>query len=118
VESGAIYEEKIFSRGIAALLGTVAFGFLLAYVYSELVGPIDAPGWFFLLMFLVFLGMTVNFSRLGIQITTNFVSVSFGVLKRRLEWGSIVGCSRDTASAFESGGWCLEFLVAPESCFR
>ena len=68
-----IYEEKIFSKGITVLLTIATIVFLLALLHQATVGPIGtrpAPNWFLLVMFLLFLGLTVNFSNLSIKMTS------------------------------------------------
>jgi hypothetical protein len=102
------YEEKIFSKGITGLLAVVTVGFLLALVYQISVGPIGAdpaPNWFFLLMFLLFLAVTINFSRLSIKMTPQSIVVGYGILKHTIPWENIEDCYLDKASTFSYGGW-------------
>jgi hypothetical protein len=102
------YEEKIFSKGITGILAAITVGFLLALVYQTSVGPIGAdpaPNWFFLLMFLLFLGVTINFSRLSIKTTPQFIVVGYGILKHTIPWENIEDCYLDKASAIRYGGW-------------
>lgn len=103
-----IYEEKIFSKWITGILGLFTVGFLFALVYQILVEPIGtdpAPNWFLLLMFLLFVGLTINFSRLIIRMTPQSISVSYGIFKHAIAWENIEDCYLDEASAIRYGGW-------------
>jgi len=108
MQSDSIYEEKIFSKWITGILAAVTVGFLFVLIYQILVEPIGtrpAPNWFFLLMFLLFLGVTINFSRLVIGMTPRFISVGYGILKHTVLWGNIEDCYRDEDSTIRYGGW-------------
>ena len=103
-----IYEEKIFSKGITILLAVVTIGLLFVLLYQIIVGPIGtrpAPNWFFLTMFLLFLGVTVNFSNLSIKMTPRYISVGYGIFKHNIPWENIEDCYLDEASTIRYGGW-------------
>ncbi|MEN4006905.1 MAG: hypothetical protein PQ975_11095 [Methanobacterium sp.] len=101
-----IYEEKIFSKGITGLLGIFTVGLLFGLLYQILVEPIDpAPNWFLLLMFLLFLGVTINFRRLSIKITPQSIVVGYGIFKHTIPLKNIEDCYLDEASTISYGGW-------------
>jgi len=103
-----IYEEKIFSKWITVILVSVTVGLLFVLVYQILLEPIGtrpAPSWFFLIMFLLFLGVTINFSRLIIRMTHRSLSVGYGIFKRTILWENVENCYLDDASTIRYGGW-------------
>lgn len=108
MQADNIYEEKIFLKGTTGVLAVFTAGFLFALVYQILVEPIGvrpAPNWFFLLMFLLFLGVMINFSRLVIRMTPRSIAVGYGIFKRTIIWENIEGCYLDEASTIRYGGW-------------
>ena len=104
-----LYEEKIPSKQwMTGILTVFTAGFLFVLVYQILVGPIGtrpASNWFFLLMFLLFLGVTINFSRLSIKITHLSVRVSYGIFRHIIPWENVKDCYLDEASTISYGGW-------------
>ena len=103
-----IYEEKIFSKGITIVLAIATTSFLFVLLYQTIVGPFGsqpAPNWFFLVMFLLFLGLTVNFSNLNIKMSPRYVSVGYGIFKHNIPWENIEDCYLDEASTIRYGGW-------------
>ena len=104
-----LYKEKISSKWwMTGILTAFTAGFLFVLVYQILVRPVGthpAPNWFFLLMFLLFLGVVINFSRLSIRITHLSVKVSYGIFKHIIPWENIEDCYLDKASIIRYGGW-------------
>lgn len=78
------------------VLAAFTVGFLVGLVYQVL---------FFLLMFLVFLGVTINFSRLSVKMTSRFIIVGYGVFQHAIPWKDVEDCYLDEASAIRYGGW-------------
>jgi len=108
MQSDNIYDEKTFSKWSTVIVGPFTVGFLFVLIYQILVGPIGArpaPNWFFLLMFLLFLGVTINFSRLSIKMTPQFIVVGYGIFKHTIFWKNIEDCYLDKASVIRYGGW-------------
>lgn len=101
MQADNIYEEKIFLKGTTGVLAIFTAGSLFALVYQ--IFP--APNWFFLLMFLLFLGVMINFSRLVIRMTPRSIAVGYGIFKRTIIWENIEGCYLDEASTIRYGGW-------------
>ena len=110
-----IYEEIIPFSLMKLVLGlfiALIILFLGLFVYQVLVGPVGtkpAPDWLYLIMFVLFAGFTAlirNFDKLAIKVSTQSITVGFGIFKRVISWDDIHGCYVDDASAFGSyGGW-------------
>ncbi len=103
----AIYEEKIYSKLIAAVTASVTVAMFLLLIYQGLVEPIGsnpAPNLFLLGMGLLFLVITINFSRMVIQITPEYVLVKYGISKQKVPWDNIQACYLDKSSALAYGG--------------
>ena len=102
------YEEKIFSKRITVILAVLTTSLLFVLLYQILVGPIGtrpAPNWFFLFMFLLFLGVMINFSRLTIRMTPGSISVGYGIIKHSILWENVEDSYLDEASTIRYGGW-------------
>jgi len=103
-----LYEERVTSRWITLILAIPTLIFLFLLGYQLIVGPLGsrpAPNWFFLIMFLLFLALTINFSALNIKITDRFVSIGYGIIKYNIPWENIKDCYLDETSSFAYGGW-------------
>ncbi len=108
MQADNIYEEKIFSKWITIILAAFTVGFLFVLVYQILVEPIGtrpAPNWFNLLMSLLFLGLTINFSRLSIKMTPQSIVVGYGIFKHTIPWKDVEDSYLDEASTIRYGGW-------------
>jgi hypothetical protein len=103
-----LYQERILSRWTVVIASAVTGAMLFMLIYQIIVGPVGdrpAPDWFFLIMFLLFLGITINFSLLRITITTDSLNVAYGIFKRTIPWREIENCYFDNASIINYGGW-------------
>jgi len=56
-------------------------------------------------MFLLFLGVVINFSRLSIRITHLSVKVSYGIFRHIVTRENVEDCYLDEASIIRYGGW-------------
>ncbi len=101
-----IYEERLFSRWSALLLGAVTL-FMVWQVTQQLqAGSGDGvPSWFLPFMLVLFIFLTLNFAWLTIRVTDEDVVVGYGVTRSRVRWTDIEGCYLDDASAVRYGGW-------------
>ncbi len=102
-----IYTEKIFSKGMTAMLAFITAVFLFSSYYQLFVEPIGkkpAPDWLFPIMFSLFLGITINFRWLIITITPESVSVGFGIFTKKILYENIDGCNLDDRSNIRYGG--------------
>ena len=107
MQPGAIYEEKIFSKWITAILAPVTALMFFLLGYQILVAPVGsnpAPTWILLILSLLFLGITMIFSRLVIKITPGSVTVGYGIFKHTIPWDNIENCFLDESSAVKYGG--------------
>ena len=103
-----IYEERIFAKGLTVIFAIATMGFLLILLFQIIVGYTDtrpAANWFFFSMFLLFFGLTVNFSTPNIKITSQYISVGYGIFKNNIPLENIVDCYLDEASTIRYGGW-------------
>jgi len=80
------------------------FLLLIYQVLAEPIGSNPAPNLFLLGMGLLFLVITVNFSRMIIQITPEYVLVRYGISKQKVPWDNIQACYLDKSSALAYGG--------------
>ncbi len=106
------YKETIFSKWMTLLLGSITTIFLLIWAYDLLVGlswsdPLSR--WFWPGMFLLFLLITGNFSRLKIKITSDGLSVGYGITRKKVPWERIENCHVDESSAIRYGGYGIRF---------
>jgi len=102
------YDETLFSKWSTLLLFSITVIFILLYFYQIIVGPIGtdpAPNWFWLVMAVFMLAITINFGRLTTRITSAGLTVSYGIFKKRIPWRNIEDCYIDEASAIRYGGW-------------
>ncbi|MEO0019935.1 MAG: hypothetical protein ABIK47_04750 [candidate division WOR-3 bacterium] len=103
-----LYQERIVSKWTLAIASITTLGFLFAFLYQNLGGVMcgrPAPNWFLLLLFFLFLALTINFSTLRIVITPAAVVVSYGVFRKRIPFHNIQEWQIDDASMFAYGGW-------------
>ncbi len=107
MDSDYIYEEKIFAKLIGGLFGALSVIMLIMLIYRITMGPLGedpAPTTFFLIMFIIFLLLTLNFSRLIIRISFQYITVGFGIVKKRIPWEIIEDCEIDKTSVLKCGG--------------
>jgi hypothetical protein len=108
MKTDTVYEEKLTSKWMIGTFGMLGAGFLILLVAQIIGGPLGsnpAPDWFFLIMFLLFGGLTFNFRRMVTRITAGGVTVSYGIARRTIPIGNIVECYTDRALAIKYGGW-------------
>jgi len=115
------YEEKIFLKWTLGILTVITAVFLFLLFYQILVGSIGtnpAPNWFFLFMFLLFLGVMINFSRLTIRMTPRYISVGYGIIKHSILWENVEDCYLDEASTTRYGGWGIRIIAKVKGKWR
>jgi len=106
MQTEKLYEETIFLWVFAAILSAFTSVFLFIVVYQILVGSLGdnpAPNRLFAFMALLFLGITINFSRLSIKMTSRSAIVGYGICKRTIPWEDIGRCYVDEASTIRHG---------------
>ncbi len=107
----AFYEERLYAPWNILIIGTVALASLAVLVWQLVAGsPGTQPApdwgnWFLAGVALLFLALWVNFAALTIRVTTQGVSVGYGIIWHRIPWHNVSGCSLDEASMARYGGW-------------
>lgn len=102
------YEERIFSGWLTAILGVVTCVLFGVFIYQRLMGPHGtrpAPDLVLLVVALVLLFVTVNFATLTIRLTTQGISVGYGIIRHRVDWSNVAECYQDKASTVRYGGF-------------
>ncbi len=103
-----LYKERILSGWNIAIMAVVVFALLAVLLYQLLVGPLGtepAPNGFFIGMIVFFVALGINFAGLSITVGVDGVTVGYGIIRHRVEWGNIVSCRIDESSAVRYGGW-------------
>jgi len=103
-----LYEERIISGWNVAIMAIVVLALLAALLYQLIVGPLGtdpAPNGFFIGMIVFFIALGINFAGLSITVGVDGVTVGYGIIRHRVEWGNIVSCRIDESSAVRYGGW-------------
>ncbi len=112
MQADRVYEERIFSLLTAVIMTIVCGAMLFMFFYQLLVGPVGtrpAPNWFFLVMFMVFLALGLNFARLTVRIDRHGISVGYGIIRHNIHWDNVTECYRDESSFLRYGGWGIRF---------
>jgi hypothetical protein len=102
------YEERIFSGWLTAILGVATCVLFGVFIYQRLIGPVGtrpAPDPVLLVIALVLLFVTVNFATLTIRLTTQGISVGYGIIRHRVNWSNVAECYQDKASTVRYGGF-------------
>ena len=111
--------DNIYEENRSFLLGKLAFIlmvcitllFLFLYVYQTVSGPLGtkpAPDWFYLVMFILFIGISYlvsNFQSLKIRMNSRGITVAYGRFKYAITWDNITECHLDDRPGFQYGGW-------------
>lgn len=109
-----IYEEKIsFLMGKLAFLLMVVISLLMLffYLYQLVTGPLGtkpAPDWFYLVMFVSFIGISYlvgNFRNLTTKLSSQGITVAYGKVKYSVTWDNIRGGYLDSNPGSKYGGW-------------
>lgn len=107
MQSDVLYEEKIFQKGLTTLLTVITFIFLVLSIYLAFFESLGNQVLIviFFAMFLLFVFVTITFNTLDIKITSEFIRVSYGIIKRQISWERVEDCYLDEASVIRYGGW-------------
>ena len=106
-----IYEEKIFAKGMTAILGCtcVIFLFLLCYqIFVKQIGDKPAPDLLFLITFLIFFGITIIFLQLIIKITPEYILVGYRIINKKIFFENVEDCRLDERSNMRYGGFGIK----------
>ena len=107
-----LYEEKLSSIWITLILLFISLFFLFLILYQVFIGYLGnnpAPNWVLTIIFLVFLFLSFNFIRLIIQITPQFIIISYGLIKHKIALDNIEDIKEDESSFIRYGGWGIRF---------
>jgi hypothetical protein len=107
MQQESVYEEKLFSKWITIILTSataIMFFFLVYQLVERPIGGKPAPTWILLVIGLIFLGLTINFSRIIIRMTPEHVSIGYGIFKHEIPWETVENCYIDETSAVRYGG--------------
>ncbi len=91
--------------GITALM---LYFFIYQTTTGHPVGDKPAPDWVYLVMMVVFAGVTVlmaNFTRLTISMTPDAVTIAFERIKYKIPWHNVAGSYQDKNPGIVYGGW-------------
>jgi len=111
-----LYREVVpflLMKFVIALMIVIAGTMLYLFIHQLIVGPLGdhpAPDWFYLIMFLVFLGVTglvFQVRKLTIRANDQSITVAYGMLKYTIPWYRIDDLHLDTSSGWTYGGWGL-----------
>jgi hypothetical protein len=116
MDTNAIYEESSSPRvmkQIIGIMGVITLMFLAAFIYLSLKETIgNIPNWFYLIMFLLSLTVTIlyiNFKRLNIEVTSSAITLRYGMFKSVVAWENIEKCTNLSDQTKSSGGIGLYF---------
>lgn len=112
MDPNTLYEEKLFSKWSTIIFTIFTILFLVLTVYPIFIGPLGdnkAPTWLLGLIFLLFLFFTLNFSFMTLKLTSEFLSVRFGVLSYNVTWENIEKCYKEEVPLWTYGGWGIRF---------
>jgi hypothetical protein len=105
------YQERVFSGILTAL--PAAFGLILLgiYFYTRLSGTYIAPttSWLSLGIGLLLILVAINFAFLVVKISSEGVSVRFGIFHHRIPLDNIAGFYQDKTSSVTYGGFGIRF---------
>ncbi|MCX8173851.1 MAG: hypothetical protein N3F63_04495 [Thermoplasmata archaeon] len=113
MDATTIYQEKIFSKGLTGMLAIFTSVIILVWVYlvsRGILGLQSHLSWFFLILTLILVALTVNFSHLKIMLTPASITVCFGLFKHRVFWKDVENCYMDREQTFIYGGWGLRIV--------
>ncbi len=100
------YTEKIFCKWMFLILATVTAVFSFLGVYEIMIGwqwTEPLPVWFWPVMALFLLVITINFLRLTIKIDSENLTVGFGILKKKIPWDKVKDYYLDETSSLWYG---------------
>lgn len=107
MNSDYIYEEKIVAKLIGGMFGAISAVMLITLIYQLTTDAIDDAPYIdalFIILFLGFFLLTLNFGRLIIRIDYRELTVRFGIFKKRVPWENIEDVYVDETTAIKYGG--------------
>lgn len=104
------YKETLFSKWSTVLLSVITMILFIFYAYQMVKGPIGTdpvPNWFWLIMAVFLLAVTINFGRLTIKIDQEGILIGYGIFKKKISWDRVEDSYLDETSPIRYGGWGL-----------
>ncbi len=105
---GNIYEETIFAKWMTVIFTVITIIPFSVFAYQLLTGPIGAdpaPDILLLGLSLLFFGLTLNFRKLKINISSEGISTGYGIFKSTISWDEVEEVNLDKTSTARYGGW-------------
>ncbi len=102
-----LYRERIIAKWLLSIFVALTSLMLFFLLYQIFIGPLGddpASSWFYLLMFLIFFALGVNFYGISIKITHQYISVSYGLIKKVYQFDNIEAIRVDNTPAIKYGG--------------
>jgi len=115
MKQNMIYEERLTAWWMIGTFGLLSLVFLSLFFFQLVRGPVGqnpAPTWFFLLLVAVFSIFGCNFKRLVVRLTEKDIRVSYGVLSRKVPYGSVAKCYSSRTYTVRYGGWGIRIWRA------
>ena len=78
---------------------------LLYHLFVESAEPFLFWTLFYVIIFIVFLILTINFAFLSITMTNESITVGFGMIKHKTQLTNIAECAPDDVSSINYGGF-------------
>ncbi len=107
-----IYQETVpFLVGKLVAVLMIALSILFLFIYQLATDPVGnrpAPDWLYLAMFVLFAGISylvTGLRKLTISITSQVITVAFGIFKYTISWDNVEGCYLDKNPGIAYGGW-------------
>lgn len=109
-----LYEENLpfpLITVVMVIILLIALLMLVLFAIQLISGPIGntpAPSWFYLVMFIFMSAIAfliANFRVLVVRITSQSVTVAYGLIKRTIPWCDIEESFLDSSSPLGYGGW-------------
>ncbi len=107
-----LYQEKLSSIWITLIFLIISLFFLFLILYQIFIGPLGnnpAPNWILAIIFLAFLFLSINFIKLVIQITPQFIILGYGIFKHKIAFENIEDIGKDKSLLIKYGGWGIRF---------
>jgi hypothetical protein len=102
-----VYKENIFQKKLTIVLVLITGLFLYLFL-NDLNIIID---WLFIVMFLVFGFITLNFHTLNITLTSKSITTGYGLIKKKVFLKNIKKITIDTTPTWKYGGWGIRIRI-------
>lgn len=112
LEEDLIYTETVSSNKTEVLFLTLTAVFLFLFIWRERVVGLDTLAIIFLCFFALFVFYSLNYRKLLIQFTSDFLRLKFGVFTWTVPWNNIEHAHLDEISPMmRYGGAGIHFMM-------